>query len=430
VSFLNPWAWLGAALVAVPVLVHMLARSRAPRQDFPTLRFFREARIVAVRRSRITDLPLLLLRCAVVLAAVAALAQPYLRMGERQARLAQSVARIVVVDSSASMQRLTAEGETALSAARSAAAELADARATLVESAAPGAVLQAAGDLLSRRSGVREVVVVSDFQAGTLHDADIATLPPGTGLRLHRVSAVATESASNPRGRRDAGGPASPGVTLLTAPADAARGAAIVTAALNGMQSPGERRIVLMLPGYGGAAGVLRDAQAPGAPWMARAVTGMRRDDVLAAAARQATAAAAARQTAAGVAVAAVGDDRLIPVARAADGTPLIRAGAWDDAGGTALLLVAELGAGELVAAAAVAAAARALAETVPVRERNTAVIPDEVLRGWERDAVASTSVAGGTDADGRWLWLLVLLLLGAEALLRRRLTRREPAHA
>jgi hypothetical protein len=419
VSFLNPWAWLGAALVAVPVLVHMLARSRAPRQSFATLRFFREARIVAVRRSRITDLPLLLLRCAIVLAAVAALAQPVVHSRERQARLAQSVARIIVVDSSASMQRLTADGETALAAARRAAAGHADARATVVESAAPGTLLAAAGDLLSRRSGVREVLVLSDFQAGTLHDMDVSALPPGTGLRLQRVAVATSEGG-------EAAGSVAPEVVLLAAAADSARGRAIVAAALQGLRSAvGGRRLVLMLPGYDGAAEVLEQARAPGVPWMARTVTAMRRDDVLAAAARQ-----AAGPAGAGAAVVAVEEERLVHVVRTAAGEPLLRAAAWEEGEGAALLLVAGRGTGDLVTAAAVAAAARSLAETVPVRELNTAVIPDDVLRGWERDAIASTAGTGGTDSDGRWLWLLVLVLLGAEALLRRRMMAREPAHA
>lgn len=413
-NFVNPWAWLGAALVMVPVLVHMLARSRAPRQSFPTLRFFEEARIVAVRRSRITDIPLLLLRSLLVLLAVMALAQPYLRTEERQARLAQSVVRVTLVDTSASMHRLTADGETALAAARRMAAAEADARTTVVETAAPGAVLGAAGELLSRRSGVREVLVLSDFQAGALHDTDVAVLPAGTGLRLDRVAVVAG---------REAQAAASPAVALLAGAQDRARGEAVLAAAVNGLPASGdERRVVLLMAGYEGAVELLRRARAPGEAWAALAIAAMRQDEVLAEAAR------VAREGAAAGAVAEGG--LLVPVVRSPDGAVLVHAATLDDEGGSTLLLVAERAAGDLVAAAAVAAASRSLAEAVPARERNTATIAEDALRGWERDAVAATAGAVDTGSDGRWLWLAVLVLLGVEALMRRRMVAREPAHA
>src|SRR5215831_414296 len=99
----NPWAWLGLAAIAVPILVHLLARRQAVRVLFPTLRFLPVSPITAVRRHRLTDLPLLAVRIGVLAAAVAALAQPYVATASRTDRAGAQLARAIVIDTSASM---------------------------------------------------------------------------------------------------------------------------------------------------------------------------------------------------------------------------------------------------------------------------------------------------------------------------------------
>jgi hypothetical protein len=413
----NPWVWLGTLLVAVPVLIHMLARSSARRQRFPTLRFFDDARIAAVRRSRITDVPLLLVRAAVIVAAVAALAQPYIHTAERRARLSQQVTRIIVVDTSTSMLRATADGRSALAAARAEAAALADAAATIVETAAPGAVLHGAGAALAARSGVREVVVLSDFQTGAVDSLDVASVPAGTGVRLHRIAVddaprAARELRSGAyavsvhdddgfvwRRRRLPDDSITPAITVLAGAAERAVADAALAAGLADAPAAAHgRRAVVLLPAAEDRAAVLAAARPLDEPWMADAFVAIRGDAALRAAA-----------------------DRVVPGGgrdeAAGDLQPMT------DATG-ALLLVVPDGADGLVIATLVAAAARALAGPPRVRELESAVLPDSVLTQWQRPAVADAAGADAGGSDGRWLWLLALVLLGVETLLRRRTAR------
>ena len=108
-TWLAPWAFVGVAAVALPVLVHWLARHDADRRLFPTVRFLPSTPPTSVRRHRLTDVALLALRCALVAAAAAALAQPALTTPPAPGG---TPPRAVVVDTSASMQRTLADGVT------------------------------------------------------------------------------------------------------------------------------------------------------------------------------------------------------------------------------------------------------------------------------------------------------------------------------
>jgi hypothetical protein len=420
----NPWVWAGALLAGVPVLIHLLSRSSARPQRFPTLRFFDDTRIMAVRRSRITDVPLLLLRMLIIVAAVAALAQPYLPTGEREARLAQRVSRVVLVDTSASMQRQTPAGGTALAAARAAASSYDDGVTTIVETAAPGAALAGAASVLATRSGVREVVVVSDFQAGAIDSVDLAAVPDGTGVTLHRISAAAAAPAewrtqvgsrlvhAQPgavvewQQRRLPADSVQPAVRALAGDAGRARAAAVVAAGLADVPAPPPQRpILLLLPDYPQRDAVLAAAAPLTTPWMADAVAAMLRDDVLAAAA-----------AAAGVPPLQPAQDMDV-AALSGSATALAVAAAHEDA----LLLVAAPAADGLALAALVAAAARGAAPASFLRELEPGFVPDDALQRWQRPAVPAAAGADIDISDGRWLWLAVLLLLGAETWLRRR---------
>ena len=75
----NPWAWLGLAMLALPVLVHLFSRRPARVAAFPSLRFIDVSRLLPTRRLQLSDVPLLLVRMAIVAMAVAGLAQPLWR---------------------------------------------------------------------------------------------------------------------------------------------------------------------------------------------------------------------------------------------------------------------------------------------------------------------------------------------------------------
>jgi hypothetical protein len=75
-TWLVPAAFAGLGLLLLPVLAHLLGRDEPRRTVVPTLRFLDTTRAAPVRRTRLHDVPLLLLRLLVLLVAVLALARP------------------------------------------------------------------------------------------------------------------------------------------------------------------------------------------------------------------------------------------------------------------------------------------------------------------------------------------------------------------
>jgi hypothetical protein len=78
-SFLAPMLLGGAALVAVPVVLHLLMRRKPVPHEFPALRFLRERAVSNRRRLRLSHLLLLLLRMAALVLLALALSRPVLR---------------------------------------------------------------------------------------------------------------------------------------------------------------------------------------------------------------------------------------------------------------------------------------------------------------------------------------------------------------
>src|SRR2546425_9128756 len=76
-AFLNPIFLLGAIAAAVPVLVHLVRRTRAPRVPFPSLMFLRKIEQKTIRRRKLRNLRLLAMRCAALLLLALAFARPY-----------------------------------------------------------------------------------------------------------------------------------------------------------------------------------------------------------------------------------------------------------------------------------------------------------------------------------------------------------------
>src|SRR5262245_57723722 len=190
--WLTPWAWLGVAGVALPVLIHLLGRGHARLYRFPSLRFLEASRLLPTRRTRIQDPLLLALRCAVILLATAALAQPVLLTAHRRQALDRGLARAIVVDTSASMRRTMPTGAVALDSARLVVRRLATgAQASIVvESSDPRHALSGAVAWLARQGRRGELVVLSDFQRGQLDSTDIGSIPASAGVSLYRLPVV------------------------------------------------------------------------------------------------------------------------------------------------------------------------------------------------------------------------------------------------
>jgi len=91
-SFLSPALLGGAAIVAVPIVLHLIMRRKPVPHEFPALRFLRERATATRRRLRLSHILLLLLRMAALLLLATALARPVLRgagwLGDREGPVA------------------------------------------------------------------------------------------------------------------------------------------------------------------------------------------------------------------------------------------------------------------------------------------------------------------------------------------------------
>lgn len=97
-SFLTPLYLAGAALIALPVVLHLLRRDVAPEVPFTAVRLLRRTPVERSRKRRLRDLLLLAARVAALLLLAAAFARPYVRGAPGKGR-----ATVVAVDRSFSM---------------------------------------------------------------------------------------------------------------------------------------------------------------------------------------------------------------------------------------------------------------------------------------------------------------------------------------
>ena len=81
ISFLNPLFLLGLGIVAVPVIVHLVQSYRGERFRFPSLMFLESIRFHSIRRSKIRDVLLFLMRASAFVLLVLAFARPIVGRG-------------------------------------------------------------------------------------------------------------------------------------------------------------------------------------------------------------------------------------------------------------------------------------------------------------------------------------------------------------
>src|SRR5882724_5290771 len=105
-NFLAPWFLAGAALIAGPIIAHLIRRATRERIAFSAMRFLEPSAPKLDRRSRLRHPWLLALRCLIVAVLAAGFARPFLG-GPHAPSLSAARPRFVVaiLDESASMQR-------------------------------------------------------------------------------------------------------------------------------------------------------------------------------------------------------------------------------------------------------------------------------------------------------------------------------------
>ena len=103
-SFLAPLFFLGLAALAVPVLIHLTQREKKMVQQFPSLMFVRRIPYQTVRRRKIRDLALLLVRLTALALIIAAFARPFLWRPDASVAIGPGAREVVVLlDQSYSM---------------------------------------------------------------------------------------------------------------------------------------------------------------------------------------------------------------------------------------------------------------------------------------------------------------------------------------
>jgi hypothetical protein len=119
-GFLNPWMLIGLGAAGIPVLVHLVYRRKAKLLPFPSIVFLRELDREVVRRRRLEQILVMLLRIAVLVLFTLFIAKPFL--SSRLFASGASKAVVIVLDDSYSMQ--VVEGKPLYEKARERALEL------------------------------------------------------------------------------------------------------------------------------------------------------------------------------------------------------------------------------------------------------------------------------------------------------------------
>lgn len=446
-SWQNPLAWFGLLFLAAPIVLHMLGRHRPRVQPFPTLRFLTSTRLLPTRRTRISDWLVLASRLLIVVLSVVALAQPLLLTRDRVRAAGRSLARAIVLDTSASMLRTSTNGERAIVVAQREALVLAkDAQTSVViESASPASALRGAIAWLLTQPSRTELVVLSDFQVGALDRIDLADVPSSVGIRLREIpvsvgdsvltsrtaSAVGTLVTQTTRTSDrtnvdwrltttvDSGAPAR--VPILAAARDSDATEIVRRAALTlGGTMPRTSRdvIALVYPTYEARRALVRGAHALRSPWMTNMVGQLLADSLLLTTVSDVTVATDSN---------AVANAALTVVMRNADGLAALLAASDSIDGHSRLLLFPQFALASVTSPVLLHAIDQAASKTTRLFEYDPARVPTDSLRAWERTAAQATqpltaraSDAPPSESDGRWVWLAVLVMLGVESWLRR----------
>ena len=261
-SFLFPLYLLGAAAIAIPILLHLRRRPPKEHVPFSSLMFLEKSPERLTRRTRIERWLLLALRCLALILLALVFGRPFFRSAELDLETGEGSRLVVLIDRSASMQRedlwkrAVAEAEeivgktgikdevavvlfddtfeviSPFEVTKSLSGRArADAMKQAIGEKPPGwkgsrlgAALTSAAELIedtnaesAREFEFTEVAVISDFQEGAERESlnryawpedirvrTIAVSPKDAGnFALHLVAATADEGADDNRPDRD-----------------------------------------------------------------------------------------------------------------------------------------------------------------------------------------------------------------------------------
>ena len=457
--WLNPFALLALASVALPILIHLMIQRRAERFPFPTLRFLQPTRLAAIRRHLIEDLPLLAVRMAVLAAAVAAVAGPLLVTPARRQAWDRRMVRAVVTDDVARhVEGRDREGGPAASAPEAPGRASSKLDGSVEERRRESPALQRTFSGVAIPDGIRraivwlgtapparrEIVIASPFPIGSITPADVAAIPADIGVRFERTGTlprtrivpggrVLTPDGARAREVTFDGDRTSVRDTLtaepLAWPIDVVAATAdqpAIDAAIAAVLSqrvwagpPDRRARFVLLPQATPEADLkvrttseVVQAFRPAViqqPWMADAVSRIAADRDL----RD-----AASRVAAGLSDAAFAVAPWQILTSAADGRPLAVAAGSPDR----LVVASAARASDVATPLLLRAIANGIAVPPDLQPAEVVPIADALLQRWSRAAapLSSPRIQSVDEDDRRWLWLAALLLMALEVWMRR----------
>ncbi len=186
--FANPYLLFGSALIAVPIILHLIMRRKPTMLEFPALRFIQKRHDTNQRRLRLRHLLLLLLRVAAIALLAFALARPSMKFGSSLLGSQESPVTAVLVFDAAPHMEYRHENKTRLEVARqwglSLLAEFPpESQIAVLDTHASGGGFAAARGMAKRRIELLEPVTNSQPLIEAVKDAvDLvgkATLPGG-----------------------------------------------------------------------------------------------------------------------------------------------------------------------------------------------------------------------------------------------------------
>jgi hypothetical protein len=443
----NPWGLAGLLTLALPVLIHLLSRTKATIQKFPTLRFLGVSRLLPTRSPRITDIPLLLIRMGIFAAAALALAAPLFLSAARTQEFNAAIARAIVVDTSRSVSRASSNSIDSLSAQASrfalGAATSSVLRTNNVDQGVADAITW-----LSTQHRRSEIIVLSDFQTSSVDSAALAAVPKQYGVKLVRTAsagavanresapsntlhsqsgivAIATDpnrtvatwsvSATAAQSKTD--------LLLFAADAEKTLAESARQVALQIVAPPVSDTSMAIAIVYAGSpefSALTKSATPLNKTWMGEFIQRLTYDNAF----------RSAMRTVENVTDTTV-TNPLFVVARNSVGHALVFAARDNISNRDRLVLFARIGAGTVASAQLIAAAYGASASAWTASEQETRTLSDATLMALEREAMqvapARASIngsAGNSASDARWFWAIALMLLALEAYMRRERTR------
>lgn len=119
-TFLNPFVLIGLAAAAIPVLLHLLNLRKLKTIEFSTLRFLKELQKTKIRRIKLRQIILLILRTLIVVFAVLAFSRPAVKSSLPGLGTHAKTSVILLIDNSFSMD-VSDEGGNRLKQAKNSA---------------------------------------------------------------------------------------------------------------------------------------------------------------------------------------------------------------------------------------------------------------------------------------------------------------------